>query len=214
MSLRILNVGSSVLNLAFFRETHDSNDPHVIFVSKFRLKSKKQGGETHKFIYLSKAAASRGGHAVAVGAVARARAPCAGARKSRCTSHGAASCSPSVPPPAAAVDLVAGGEPFSFSGVSFETPREGEGLPSAASAPLRRRGDTSLRRVWAWYRGCSSSRSFAVWWPVWLAAALVLLCLLVAVVGAIDRRFEALVGRIAVLEEVLASGGDVVYCGG
>ena len=59
-------------------------------------------------------------------------------------------------------------------------------------------------------RGCS----FAIWWPVWLAAALVLLCLLVAVVGAIDRRFEALVGRIAVLEEVLASGGDVVYCGG
>ena len=47
-----------------------------------------------------------------------------------------------------------------------------------------------------------------------LAAALVLLCLLVAVVGAIDMRFEALVGRIAVLEEVLASGGDVVYCGG
>ena len=42
-----------------------------------------------------------------------------------------------------------------------------------------------------------------------MAAALVLLCLLVAVVGAIDRRFEALVGRIAVLEEVLASGGEL-----
>ena len=49
--------------------------------------------------------------------------------------------------------------------------------------------------------------------PVVLAAALVLLCLLVAVVGAIDKRFEALVGRIAVLEEVLAGGGGVVYCG-
>ena len=85
-------------------------------------------------------------------------------------------------------------------------------MPSAASAPVRRRGDTNPSRVWAWYRG----RSFVVWWPVWLAAALVLLCLLVAVVGAIDRRFEALVGRIDVLEEVLASGhrGDVVYCGG
>ena len=33
-----------------------------------------------------------------------------------------------------------------------------------------------------------------------LAAALFLLCLLVAVVGAVDRRFEALAGRIAVLE--------------
>ena len=50
--------------------------------------------------------------------------------------------------------------------------------------------------VLAWYRG----RSFAFWWPVVLAAALFLLCLLVAVVGAVDRRFEALAGRIAVLE--------------
>ena len=47
---------------------------------------------------------------------------------------------------------------------------------------------------------------------MWLAAALVLLCLLVAVVGAIDRRFEVLVGRIAVLEDgVSANGGDVVW---
>ena len=35
-----------------------------------------------------------------------------------------------------------------------------------------------------------------------LAAALFLLCLLVAVVGAVNRRFEALAGRIAVLEEL------------
>ena len=32
-----------------------------------------------------------------------------------------------------------------------------------------------------------------------MAAALFLLCLLVAVVGAVNRRFEALAGRIAVL---------------
>ena len=115
-------------------------------------------------------------------------------------------------PLAAAVDFVAGGEPFSFSEVSYETPREGEGPPSAASAPLRRRGDTNPSGVLAPYRG----RSFAVWWPVVLGAALALLCLLVAVVGAIDRRFEALVSRIAVLEEGGARGGgvNIVYCGG
>ena len=48
----------------------------------------------------------------------------------------------------------------------------------------------------AWYRG----RSFAFWRPVVLAAVLFLLCLLVAVVGAVNKRFEALAGRIAVLE--------------
>ena len=43
-------------------------------------------------------------------------------------------------------------------------------------------------------------RSFAFWRPVVLAAVLFLLCLLVAVVGVVNRRFEALVGQIAVLE--------------
>ena len=92
--------------------------------------------------------------------------------------------------------LAAGGVPSSFSEVSFETPGEGEGPPSVAPAPLRHRGNKNSSGVLAWYRG----RSFAFWWPVVLAAALFLLCLLVAVVGAVNRRFEALAGRIAALE--------------
>ena len=101
-----------------------------------------------------------------------------------------------APAPAPVSVLAAGGAPSSFSEVSFETPGEGEGPPSVAPAPLRHRGNTNSSGVLAWYRG----RSFAFWWPVVLAAALFLLCLLVAVVGAVNRRFEALAGRIAVLE--------------
>ena len=57
-------------------------------------------------------------------------------------------------------------------------------------------GTSSATHILAWYRG----RSFAFWRPVVLAAVLFLLCLLVAVVEAVNRRFEALAGRIAVLE--------------
>ena len=120
-----------------------------------------------------------------------------------------------APAPASVSVLAAGGVPYSFSEVSFETPGEGEGPPSVAPAPLRHRGNKNSSGVLAWYRG----RSFAFWWPVVLAAALFLLCLLVAVVGAVNRRFEALAGRIAALELELgqpmlmdASAGRGVEC--
>ena len=98
-----------------------------------------------------------------------------------------------VPPPAAAVDFVAGGEPFSIS-EGCETRRDGEGPPSVESALLRRRGDTNPSGGW-----CSpAGRSFL------LAAAavglVVLLALLVLCVVVANRELAALGGRIAELE--------------
>ena len=98
-----------------------------------------------------------------------------------------------VPPPAAAVDFVAGGEPFSIS-EGCETRRDGEGPPSVESALLRRRGDTNPNGGW-----CSlAGRSFLL--AVAAVGLVVLLALLVLCVVVANRELAALGGRIAELE--------------
>ena len=88
-------------------------------------------------------------------------------------------------------------KPFSFSEVSFETPREGEGPPSAVSAPLRRRGDTNPSGGLCAYRG-----------PLFLlgVAVVVLVCLLVgALVVSTDRHVQDLNARVELLEGARSS---------
>ena len=100
-----------------------------------------------------------------------------------------------VPPPAAAaVELVAGGAPFSFSEVSFETPGEGEGPPSVECTSLRRWGDSNPSG------GCVSCRGRSSLWWLAVAGLFVLLALLAVAAVAVNMQFAALVGRIAVLE--------------
>ena len=52
----------------------------------------------------------------------------------------------------------------------------------------------------------SPIRPLFSWWPVAVAVALVLLCLFVGVFHAVNRRFEALAGRVAMLELRADSG--------
>ena len=97
---------------------------------------------------------------------------------------------PSLPCPCPmARDLVAGGEPFPFSEGPYETPREGEGPPSAAPVPLR---------CWALYRG----RSF------FSLLQVALLCVGCALVCVVWWRVGVLAGRLAALE----GGGVSVVC--
>ena len=96
-------------------------------------------------------------------------------------------------------DRVAGGEPFSFSEGLHETPREGEGPPSAAPVPLRCRVVLPHpSRVRALYRG----RSF------FSLLQVALLCVGCALVCVVWWRVGVLAGRLAALE----GGGVSVVC--
>ena len=118
---------------------------------------------------------------------------------------------PAAPAPLAAIDLVADGEPFSFSEVSIETPGEGEGPPSVERTSLRRRGDSNPSG------GCVSCRGrSSLGWLVVVGLA-VLLCLLVAAVVGVNRQLSALAGRLEALEGTAAAAGAdarIVYCVG
>ena len=107
---------------------------------------------------------------------------------------------PSLPCPCPmARDRVAGGEPFSFSEGLYETPREGEGPPSAAPVPLRCRVVLPHpSRVRALYRG----RSF------FSLLQVALLCVGCALVCVVWWRVGVLAGRLAALE----GGGVSVVC--
>ena len=101
---------------------------------------------------------------------------------------------PPSPPLAACVSAnPAGDESVSFSDGFFETQRDGEGLSSAAPAPLRRRGNRNPSGVLGAYRGRSLFG---------LVGCLVFLwCLAVAVFFAANRRVAVLAGRVAALED-------------
>ena len=101
---------------------------------------------------------------------------------------------PPSPPLAACVPAnPAGDESVSFSDGFSETQRDGEGLSSAAPAPLRRRGNKNPSGVLGAYRGRSLFG---------LVGCLVFLwCLAVAVFFATDRRVAVLAGRVAALED-------------
>ena len=111
-----------------------------------------------------------------------------------------------VPPLAAAVVSVAGGEPFSFSEVSIETPGEGEGPPSVECTSLRRRGDSNPSG------GCVSCRGRSLLGWLAVVGVVALLCLLVGCCVLVARSFAALVSRVELLEA--GSGAAAAWEGG
>ena len=107
--------------------------------------------------------------------------------------------------PSVELELEADGQ---LSDVVAATPKPSQagGLGGVAGAPLGAPAAGLLIPQVCAKRLRAPICSLFSWWPVLVAVVLVLLCLSVGVVGAIDRRFEAMAGRIAALEEELGGG--------